>query len=973
MVDIARPEYGQGWASQGERVVPADDKMVLGWVQEMMPFQWENYLQGRQDDALLYLLQKGVPEYSPTQEYIANKSIVQYQTNLYLAIATVTNVLPTVTASWKRLSPTLATNGTVPITGGGTGGTTAAEARANLGLGDASTITLPAAVGVIVKNAANTLVSRTIVGVAGDVTVTNPDGVAGNITVGVGSNVAKTNQDSSWTSKGGITLPKGSSSERGVEVPGKIRYNTELQKFEGFDGTSWSALGATSEIEITTLSGDGVTTSFTLNAPAFSESSVDVYIGGIWQNKGTYTVNGSTLSFSEAPLYGVDNIQVVSCRVVDLGIARASQVSIEDTTNLYTSTTVEGALREVGGRAKFIKNAILSYPDYAAASVAAATLPDGQSVDVEATHLRYTVSSGELTNERPVTEMRPDGGVSRTVEAALKDAASIKGFGAKGDDAADDAQAFQAADASPYDTIYVPEGIYQVGAYVPTKKYFGPGKLRISGGGLRPFDSIPNVLNYLAPNTVAGAGASRLGSFNTLFGYNVGGNFGPDAKRNTLFGHNLGSGDTIYPEENAPFNGVDNNGYGYHTLKKLQTGNSNNAYGGDALNELKTGSHNNAYGQAAGQQIVTQSDGCYFGSSAGGRADSGNGHAAYFGRDSARENRNTSNNTVNGWGAGRGVTPTPSTYTGDGTTSIFNVPGYVFTGTKQVRIDIDGVNILPANYSVTGIDGQVTLSSPPANGASIVLTPTIGSSNWSESTILGARALFRYRTGVRMTVSGYAACENIDSGNNSVVIGDEAVFTATSIDGSIIIGPRAYRSVAGAIANKLIIANQSSTPFIDGNMVGAGDANNFLTLDANIRTASDNNRTNGTASRRWSTVFAGTGTINTSDEREKEAWRIQSESEKAAALEIKQWIKAFKFTHGTSGRWHFGVGAQTVGNIMRSHGLNPSEYAFWCFNEWEEQPEIKDVDGNITQEYVQAGDRYGIRYDELAMFILSAL
>lgn len=347
MVDILRPDYGQVWASEGEKVSPAEDKVKLGWVQEMMPFQWENFLQARQDEAITYLLQKGIPEYAATQEYTANKSVVQYQGNLYLATATVTGVLPTVTASWRRLSPTLAANGTVSVAGGGTGATGAAQARANLGLGDASTATLPTTTGVVVKGAGETLISRLLTGTSGDIVITNPDGVAGNINVGVGSNVAKTNQDSSWTSNGGITLPKGSSGDRGVEVPGKIRYNTELQKFEGYDGTSWNALGATSEIEITTLSGDGTTTVFTLNTPAFSEASTDVYVGGVWQNKGTYSVSGTQITFSEAPPVGVENVQVISRKVTDLGLARASQISLEDSANLITATTVEGALREI--------------------------------------------------------------------------------------------------------------------------------------------------------------------------------------------------------------------------------------------------------------------------------------------------------------------------------------------------------------------------------------------------------------------------------------------------------------------------------------------------------------------------------------------------------------------------------------------------------------------------------------------------
>lgn len=138
-----------------------------------------------------------------------------------------------------------------------------------------------------------------------------------------------------------------------------------------------------------------------------------------------------------------------------------------------------------------------------------------------------------------------------------------------------------------------------------------------------------------------------------------------------------------------------------------------------------------------------------------------------------------------------------------------------------------------------------------------------------------------------------------------------------------------------------------------------------------LRTSTDNLCDLGSPSYRFAVVRAGTGSINTSDEREKTDWRDQSEAEKLAAIEIKGMIRAFKFTGRN--RIHFGVGAQSVGDVMRSHGLNPSDYAFWCYDEWEEQPELKDEGGNIVQEYRAAGSRYGIRYDELAMFILAAM
>lgn len=55
-----------------------------------------------------------------------------------------------------------------------------------------------------------------------------------------------------------------------------------------------------------------------------------------------------------------------------------------------------------------LQRAILSYPDYAAASAAAATLPDGQSVDVESTKIRYTVAAGILSNGRSTDQVRID-------------------------------------------------------------------------------------------------------------------------------------------------------------------------------------------------------------------------------------------------------------------------------------------------------------------------------------------------------------------------------------------------------------------------------------------------------------------------------------------------------------------------------------------------------------------------------------
>jgi len=49
------------------------------------------------------------------------------------------------------------------------------------------------------------------------------------------------------------------------------------------------------------FTGDGVTTAFTLSTSISNENTISVYINGVYQNKNTFSVSGTTLTFSEAP------------------------------------------------------------------------------------------------------------------------------------------------------------------------------------------------------------------------------------------------------------------------------------------------------------------------------------------------------------------------------------------------------------------------------------------------------------------------------------------------------------------------------------------------------------------------------------------------------------------------------------------------------------------------------------------------
>jgi len=170
----------------------------------------------------------------------------------------------------------------------------------------------------------------------------------------------------------------------------------------------------------------------------------------------------------------------------------------------------------------------------------------------------------------------------------------------------------------------------------------------------------------------------------------------------------------------------------------------------------------------------------------------------------------------------------------------------------------------------------------------------------------------------------------------------------------------------------------------------------------------DNTLNLGAASKRWKEVFAGTGTINTSDENEKELIEDLSTAETAVAIALKGLIKKFKFKDaviekGAGARIHVGVIAQDVRDAFTAEGLDAHDYGVFCSNTWWEreetrtpmidnpdfdleQPESeenpKKVEGDpyietvIYTESVEGGvekTRLGVRYDELFAFIIAGL
>ena len=72
--------------------------------------------------------------------------------------------------------------------------------------------------------------------------------------------------------------------------------------------------------------GNGSTTAFTLGMEPGGENNTQVYIDGVYQQKDTYTVSGTTLTFSTAPP-NLSTIEVMVIQVLPVGATTASQVS----------------------------------------------------------------------------------------------------------------------------------------------------------------------------------------------------------------------------------------------------------------------------------------------------------------------------------------------------------------------------------------------------------------------------------------------------------------------------------------------------------------------------------------------------------------------------------------------------------------------------------------------------------------------
>jgi hypothetical protein len=191
-------------------------------------------------------------------------------------------------------------------------------------------------------------------------------------------------------------------------------------------------------------------------------------------------------------------------------------------------------------------------------------------------------------------------------------------------------------------------------------------------------------------------------------------------------------------------------------------------------------------------------------------------------------------------------------------------------------------------------------------------------------------------------------------------VGSGAAAYFTIHDGG---GQQAYFGFAG-LNNALDV--WSGTGCFQRYLVNGGAAGFRIETAGRLRPEADNAQTLGAASFRWSTVYAATGAIKTSDARGKTALRPMSGAEHRAIARIVsgagmfQWLASIeaKGADPAQGcaRLHAGVTAQAVADAFAEEGLDARCYALFCEDE--------------------AGDgatRLGVRYDQLFAMAFATL
>jgi hypothetical protein len=337
---------------------------------------------------------------------------------------------------------------------------------------------------------------------------------------------------------------------------------------------------------------------------------------------------------------------------------------------------------------------------------------------------------------------------------------------------------------------------------------------------------------------------------------------------------------------------------------------------------------------------------------------------------------------------------------------------------SYVTSSVVGAHVIEGGYTESGLGAKAHLVSPTlvvggnltAHGGDGIPSNLTATSNarvvglgylWGFDIITGS-------PGATPTIKGNAAIEQT-----------AANVSLTLKPGSSAISQIALLGAGNLASLGLNLTAATGVGYLSADQIvnrNAAQTTTFSTLDATaLKPGVDNTANLGTAGLRWKEVFAGTGTINTSDERHKTSITAPSDALLDAWSEVEwqtfQFKDAVREKGNDGARLHTGLVAQHVRDTLNGHAIDGFALGLLCFDKWEDKfepvhevkteidtitvalprpkdkaglakwrkcggvklvkserqvtvPKLDDKGEQVMRLTLEAGDRFGVRYEE---------
>ena len=145
-----------------------------------------------------------------------------------------------------------------------------------------------------------------------------------------------------FTGTGAITIPVGTTAQQPTGVQGMLRFNTTTTSFEGYNGTTWGAIGGGGGGSTFTRTDFTATAGQTVFTVSYTVGNIDVYRNGIKLGIADFTAtNGTSITLANAAVVG-DLIETMSFTTVS--IANTVTSFSGGTTGLTPATATTGNL-----------------------------------------------------------------------------------------------------------------------------------------------------------------------------------------------------------------------------------------------------------------------------------------------------------------------------------------------------------------------------------------------------------------------------------------------------------------------------------------------------------------------------------------------------------------------------------------------------------------------------------------------------